>query len=233
MKQFKQFSIIKDIVSSTALKQMCDEMDMALKEVPIDGGRIFPRGRRPGTDRYKIKDNPKYKFVNSWARSMIDLFLDPTQYQIGFLSYVRQKESNNIHTDANPSQGSTYTFLLPLRNIRETDCTVVFDHNVKTNEHISALDSRIRAQQHYQPLPMKDNHIEKYKLHHLSPWINNMTVLGVFPYRLGDAVMFNAHLLHCSNDWKSLEEKRSHKDYVLLHASDRFDKNFDASKKDY
>lgn len=227
MSNIKDFQTLRSIVDNKTISLLCDEMDTVLKE------QSPQQGRRPGTDRYLVKKNitPQYTSVNNWAESILNNHFNSTGYCIGFLSYVRQKESNALHVDANPNQSLRYTVLLPLRDISATDCTVVFDYSTQQDDStkkVSSQQALLQAEQECRRNQNKehDNYAVKYNLTHVPDWVNKLPLAGVFRYRLGDAVLFNGHLLHCSNDWKKIDPERSHKDYVLMHISEASSKTF-------
>lgn len=226
MSNIKDFQTLCSIVDNKTISLLCDEMDTVLKE------QLPQLGRKPGTDRYLVKKNitPQYTLVNNWAELILNNYFDPTQYNVGFLSYVRQKESNGLHMDANPNQDSSYTVLLPLRDISATDCTVVFDYSAQQDDSkkVSYQQALLQAEQECRKNRNKeyDNYAVKYNLTHVPDWVNKLPLAGVFHYRLGDAVLFNGHLLHCSNDWKKINPERPHKDYVLMHILKASSKTF-------
>lgn len=209
--------MIKDAVDTATIDLLCSEMDRVLEE------HTSEQGRSTEAMRYRVvrHKTPHYPLINDAIEPLVHRYLDPDLYHAGFVAYVRQVDSNGLHADANPTQGEVYTLLLPLRHVDTTDTTVVFDHDTSSTKQMGHNEALLRAEMSYRDHTEHYQHRERLHLTHLKGWIDRMPLKGVFPYRLGDAVLFNAKLLHCSNDWKALNPHRSHKDYVLVHVQHR------------
>lgn len=215
------FRILQDMVDSQQLAHLCDEMDQCLQ----DRGTNVDEGRTHNSDRFKILNELE---TYPHTRSLVELIKHqaiPNTEPVTMVAFVRQHHSNMIHTDNNPNQGRGRTVLLPLRNIVEgVDRTVVFDHSTfvpPTQERISALAAQQRILEAQSQLPAMADHVSRYQLEHCGQVVNHLRVAGVFEYRLGDAVAFDAHALHASSDWNRHSPERTHKDYLLIHTTHR------------
>ena len=223
----KDFQVIKDAVDTDTITALCSEMDRVLSDHAPEQGRTT-EAMRYRVEKYRT---PDYPLVNDVVEPLVHRYLDPDQYRAGFVAYVRQVASNGLHADANPAQGEVYTLLLPIRHVDTTDTTVVFDHDTSSTKRMGHNEALLRAEMSYRDHPAQHRHKERLHLTHLRDWIDRMPLKGVFPYRLGDAVLFNAKLLHCSNDWKALNPQRQHKDYILAHVQHRDSETFQSTTK--
>lgn len=223
----QNFQVLKSVVDSHTLSQMCAEMDTVM-------ARCAPHtARGPGATRYCVggasSDTTARALaptLNRLIESLLYRHLDSADFHNSFTAYVRQTASSGLHLDANPGQGPSYTLLVPLRHVDSTDYTIVFDHSAQsphTNYHTAMLEAERRARS----MSVRDDIVDQQRLHHMPKWVNRLPITGIFRYRLGDAVLFNAHLLHGSNDWKGLNPHRQHKDYVLVHALHNSSKTYD------
>ena len=211
MTEIKDFQILNTAIDQTTLNLLCDEMDTVVKTAPIHPGRFND------TLRYKVhKESSPELLCHKWIASTLSQFKFFNDQTVSLTAYVRQLSSNGLHSDHNPREGEGYTLLLPLRDIEKDDCTVVFNHSTASKEIINLKQSIFIIRNEIRNNP-SHNHIDRYKLYHVHKWVDQMDLLGVFPYRLGDAVLFKGHLLHCSNDWKKINPDRTHKDYLLVH----------------
>jgi len=193
------FLILHHTVTLTQIDGLCGEMDRAMMMHPEPG-------RRPGTDRYTVRGHESdYPHLNQWLASLPL----PQDQLITFTAFVRQTASSGLHTDHNPRQGRGYSVLLPLRSIRDTDATVVFAESADHQHRFSLLNNP------HTP------HRATLNLGHCPSWCDRLTLLGIYHYRLGSAVLFDAHRLHCSTDWRTTTPGRLHKDYVLVHTTQR------------
>lgn len=212
MTEIKNFQILKSSIDQKTLDEMCNEMDTVIKTVSIHPGR-----RDSDIQRYKVHKNSSPDLVcHKWIASTLSQFKFFDDQITSLTAYVRQVSSNGLHTDHNPCEGEGFTLLLPLRDIEKDDCTVVFNHSTASKAIINLKQSMFIIRNQIKNNPSR-NHIDRYKLYHLPKWADQLDLLDVFPYRLGDAVLFKGHLLHCSNDWKKINPNRKHKDYLLVH----------------
>lgn len=216
------FRILENMVDSQQLAHICDEMDQCLQQQVVDTGRA---GHVGYADRYKILDQLHLHPHTQAVVSEINSRAVPDDEVMTLCAYVRQFKSNNLHTDNNPNQGRGRTVLLPLRNIVEgVDRTVVFDHSTITDpdhERVDAHEAKRRILAAAKNGPWLADHVSRYQLEHCGPVVNHLRMAGVFEYRLGDAVSFDAHALHASSDWNRHAPQRTHKDYLLLHTTHR------------
>ena len=215
------FRILQDMVDYQQLAHICDEMDQCLQDNHVN----IDEGRTHNSDRFKILNKLE---TYPHTRSLVELIKHqaiPSTERVTMVAFVRQHHSNMIHTDNNPNQGTGHTVILPLRHVSPgTDRTVVFDHSTfvpPTQERISARSAQQRILEAQRQLPAMADHVSRYQLEHCGDVVNHLRVAGVFEYRLGDAVCFDAHALHASSDWKLHTPQRTHKDYLLLHTTHR------------
>ena len=223
------FQVVKDIVNRSQLDRVCEEMDLRMQQAEVDPGRN-PVGF---ASRYKILHQlGQHPHTQAMVTDLVDRCI-PEDERPTLIAFVRQHQSNFLHTDNNPNQGRGRTVLLPLRNIVEgVDRTVVFDHSTITDPRSDILDAseaktRILAEARQRP-PVAD-HMVRYQMEHCGPVVDHLRMAGVFEYRLGDAVSFDAHALHASSDWNRHSPERTHKDYLLMHTTHRDGLNYPES----
>jgi hypothetical protein len=210
------FQILKDSITLDSLKTMCNEMDRAIAELAPDLGRTA-KTTHP-VYRYKIKPYPTlYPAGHSWAQQMLDAHTDGET--VALLAYVRQTKPTELHMDHSPNMGPGHTIILPLRDCEDQDSTIVFAVDGRSTDATQTAKDRLTELASYwskQPRVTSDL-INPLDIAHCHDWTNNLPLLGRFYYRLGDAVLFHGHLLHCSNNW-SHNSSRKHRDYLLIHS---------------
>ena len=210
------FRVLHDVVSTAELEQICAEMDQCLERETLPD-----MGRTAMARRYRINAQQHlYPITQQFAMRVME---DLPDEMLTFMAFVEQHRSNSLHTDNHPNQGRGHSILLPLRHVTPgVDRTVVFDHSTITDlrqEQIDAYQAQQRIIHSARKWPHRGDHQRRYQLEHCDSVVDHMTVAGVFEYRLGDAVCFDAHAIHAGSDWQRHSPERQHKDYLLIHTT--------------
>lgn len=210
------FQTLKNVITPNTLQIMCSEMDRAMVSIAPDLGRS---PQSPEVYRYKIRGQTNtYPVGRGWAQQILDSHTDGET--VSMVAYVRQIRPTALHIDHSPNMGPGHTIILPLRDCVDSDSTIVFAVNARSDRtDLTARDRLQELAQHWQKQPpMHHDQITPQDIAHCASWARNLPLLGRFYYRLGDAVLFHGHLLHCSNNWAHLSD-RTHRDYLLIHSN--------------
>jgi len=225
-----KFQVLTDCVSTVQLERMCVEMDQAQSILTPDIGRTTYTKR--SLYRYKIHNLTKLTMALRWAQNIVNQYTPGNS--IAMLAFVRQELPAGIHMDHSVNMGPGHSFILPLRDIATNDSTIVYD--VDGRGTFASNQSNIEAIKlsTVDRPAIHDDRVSAADVAHCGEWPTKLPVLGRFYYRLGDAVCFAGHLLHCSNNWvgidKSLpshpeshelinKDNRTHRDYLIIHTA--------------
>ena len=234
-----KFQVLTDCVSTAQLERMCVEMDQAQSTLTPDLGRTAHTLR--SLYRYKINNLTKFtkahhgwwrSTAHKWARNIVNQYTPDNS--IAMLAFVRQEVPTGIHMDHSVNMGPGHTFILPLRDIAPNDSTIVYDVDGRgTSASNQSNIEAIKLSTVDQPV-IHDDRVSAADVAHCGEWPTKLPVLGRFYYRLGDAVCFAGHLLHCSNNWVGTDkplprhpeshelinkDNRTHRDYLIIHTA--------------
>lgn len=212
-----RFQVLNNTADTDTIRQMCSEMDSAMITESADLGR-YAEHDAPATRRYRITlQSNDYPTAHSWCQHTLHT-LCPNE-AVSVIAYVRQTQPTGLHTDHSLNMLTGHTLILPLRDSASGDSTIVFDVDSRGDGSSDSVAGRMqelarewsaRPRLHHDPLTVSAlSHCDAYALH--------LPILGRFHYRVGDAVIFHGHLLHCSNNWSALRPHRQHRDYLLIH----------------
>lgn len=205
------FQIFKNAWSISELKWFFQDMQKA-KHSTEKQNTNDPNYRDPDSLRWVCRPGTS-------ARKQLEEKISQLlpNHVMNFAAYVEQHKPNKLHYD---SYGGPFgaTCIIPLLEYNgSTDQTLVFDHYSKEGEKTESI--LLKLQEETKLSTPKFIHTHKYKLDHCgnTSVINSRALVGVFPYRQGDMVAFDKRLLHCSNNWKTTDPQRQHKDFIIIH----------------
>jgi len=218
------FRVLHHSADPATLQNMADEMDRAMTQTQPDLGR---QQTSATLSRYRIHTQSLlYPTAHSWAHSVLNTLPAAT---MSFMAYVRQTRPTGVHIDHSLNMGPGHTVILPLRHCADVDSTIVFAVDGRGSDSTQSWQERsVELSREWMPQPLvQDDSVPHQDLAHCAPWVRHLPILGRFHYRLGDAVLFHGHLLHCSNCWSS-NTQRSHRDYLLIHTKTADSLNYSA-----